>query len=221
MTELEWLGCDAPDSMLWFLKDKGSDRKLRLFACACCRRIWDLLGDQRSRLAVETAEVHADSPLPRKRWWAVRSGALSAATSFDRPEHARAADAAQAAFDVTRENASLAATHTMMSVWGAFDAVYQNNAAGREERSQQSHLIRDIFGNPFSAVWGATSSWDCTSGRTIAQQIYDGRAFDRLPDLGDALEEAGFSNPEISAHLRNPGPHVRGCWVIDLILGRT
>ena len=54
----------------------------------------------------------------------------------------------------------------------------------------------------------------------IAQGIYDERAFDRLPILADALEDAGCDNADILAHLRSPGPHVRGCWAVDLILGK-
>ena len=55
----------------------------------------------------------------------------------------------------------------------------------------------------------------------IAQAIYDNRAFDRLPILADALEDAGCDNADILAHCRGPGPHVRGCWVVDLLLGKS
>ena len=54
----------------------------------------------------------------------------------------------------------------------------------------------------------------------IAESIYDHRAFERLPALADALAEAGCSNPDILSHCRGPGPHVRGCWVVDLVLGK-
>jgi hypothetical protein len=54
----------------------------------------------------------------------------------------------------------------------------------------------------------------------IAESIYDHRAFERMPELADALAAAGCSNPEILSHCRGPGPHVRGCWVVDLVLGK-
>jgi hypothetical protein len=54
----------------------------------------------------------------------------------------------------------------------------------------------------------------------LAQLIYEDRAFDRMPELADALEQAGSGDPNILSHCRDGGPHVRGCWVVDLILGR-
>ena len=92
----------------------------------------------------------------------------------------------------------------------------------REEAIQQCHLLRDIFGNPFCAVavdrtWLA---WNDSTAMRIAQAIYDECAFDRLPILADALEDAGCDNADILNHCRQPGEHVRGCWVIDLLLGK-
>ena len=56
--------------------------------------------------------------------------------------------------------------------------------------------------------------------KTLAQAIYDDRAFERIPELADALAEAGCSNADILDHCRKPGEHVRGCWVVDLVLGK-
>jgi hypothetical protein len=91
-------------------------------------------------------------------------------------------------------------------------------AARHEEESAQAHILRDIHGNPFRLQAGP--SWLSRSVVALAQTIYTDRAFDRLPILADALEEAGCTDTEILAHCRGPGPHVRGCWVIDLILGK-
>jgi hypothetical protein len=79
-------------------------------------------------------------------------------------------------------------------------------------------LIREIFG-PFRPV---TTDPTCLTPtvKKLAAAIYDEKAFDRLPILADALEEAGCSNEEILVHCRGPGPHVRGCWAVDLVLGK-
>jgi hypothetical protein len=87
----------------------------------------------------------------------------------------------------------------------------------------QCVLVREIFGNPFHKVkvepdWLV---WKSSSVPRLAQAIYDDRAFERLPILADALEEAGCADAAILAHCRGPGPHVRGCWVVDLLLGKA
>jgi hypothetical protein len=88
------------------------------------------------------------------------------------------------------------------------------------ERLKQSNLIRDIFGNPFRSV-ALNSAWQTSTVTGLAQAIYTDRAFDRLPILADALEDAGCDNADILNHCRQPGEHVRGCWVVDLILGKS
>ena len=80
-------------------------------------------------------------------------------------------------------------------------------------------LIRDIFGNPFRPVV-PNPSYLVPAVLELARGIYQERAFDRMPDLADALENAGCTNADILEHCRGPGPHVRGCWVVDLILGK-
>jgi hypothetical protein len=90
-------------------------------------------------------------------------------------------------------------------------------------RPREDDLVRDVFGSPFapaSAVAPAWLTWNDGAVGKLARAIYDGRAFDRLPILADALEEAGCHDERILAHCRGPGPHVRGCWVIDRLLGR-
>jgi hypothetical protein len=97
-------------------------------------------------------------------------------------------------------------------------------AAKQQEANWQSDMIRDIFGNPFHPPYASASSWLAWNDGTvvrIAQAIYDERAFDRMPILADALEDAGCDNADILRHCREPGEHVRGCWVVDLLLGKT
>jgi hypothetical protein len=86
-----------------------------------------------------------------------------------------------------------------------------------------SILLRDLFGNPFRPVVIAPSwlKWNSATVPKLARAIHDDRDFDRLPILADALEDAGCDNTDILTHCRGPGPHVRGCWVVDLILGKA
>ncbi|MBL8799438.1 MAG: hypothetical protein JNM56_36490 [Planctomycetia bacterium] len=88
------------------------------------------------------------------------------------------------------------------------------------EGRNQCSLLRCIFGNPFRPV-AIASSWHTSTVGQLAQAIYDERAFDRLPILGDALEDAGCDNGDILSHCREPGAHARGCWPLDLILGKS
>ena len=98
-------------------------------------------------------------------------------------------------------------------------------AASRDDVEVQSNVfaLRDIWGNPFQSVALDASwlAWNDGTIRKLAQPIYDHRAFDRLPLLADALEDAGCTDADILGHCRSGGEHVRGCWVIDLLLGKT
>jgi hypothetical protein len=82
-------------------------------------------------------------------------------------------------------------------------------------------LLRDIVGNPFREV-KFNKRWLTTDVLALARGIYDERAFDRMPILADALQDAGCNADDILSHCRDANqPHVRGCWVLDLILGKT
>lgn len=89
----------------------------------------------------------------------------------------------------------------------------------RVEYQAQANLVRDIFGNPFQPV-AADLAWLTSTVVSLATAIYDDRAFDRLPILADAREDAGCTQEEVLNHCRQPGVHVRGCWVLDLVLGK-
>ncbi|MBN9122373.1 MAG: hypothetical protein J0I06_25070 [Planctomycetes bacterium] len=78
--------------------------------------------------------------------------------------------------------------------------------------------MREVFGNPFRPV--DVSPWLTSDVVALARGIYDERAFDRMPILADALQDAGCDNVNVLDHCRGPGEHVRGCWVIDLLLGK-
>src|SRR5262249_40412108 len=101
--------------------------------------------------------------------------------------------------------------------------VMENDGRRAAEEEHHCSLFRDIFGNPFRPLPSLDRLQSARNGRIItdlAKAIYEERTFDRLPILADALEAAGCVDGEILSHCRQPGPHVRGCWVLDFLLGR-
>lgn len=229
MTEADWLICTEPQSMLKFLRGKASDRKLRLFTCACCRRIWHLMEDERSRKAVEVLERCVDGPENDDEWQRAGTAADEARHEFERdnPEHqgpAASADscARWAAYYINFTNRpEWSSSHAAMAmVWEKIQQGIHHRVAQVQERTHECSLLRDLFGNPFRSS-PIAPSWQTPAVITVAGHLYDDRAFDRLPVLADALEEAGCHDEAILAHCRSRGPHVRGCWVVDLILGKS
>jgi hypothetical protein len=212
VTEEEWLACTDSHKMLMHLEGKVSGRKLRLFGCACCRRIWHLFTDERSREVIEVAERYADGGASddelnaaSRAAWAVSSHSLG-----------RPAAVAEAAAEATwGHDAFGGAYHASLLTYNVFYAVGE----AASESIVQCDLLRDIIGNPFRPVI-PDPGWQTTNAVTLARTMYDSRDFTALPLLADLLEEAGCP-AEVSAHCRGPGPHVRGCWVIDLLTGRS
>lgn len=94
-----------------------------------------------------------------------------------------------------------------------------NRAAWHAERGFQCRLVRDIFGNPFRSVM-CSPEWLTSTVVAMAAQMYESRDFSALPILADALQDAGCEAADILNHCRGEGPHVRGCWVVDLVLGK-
>jgi hypothetical protein len=203
MTEAEWLECADPTPMLAFLRGKASDRKQRLFAVACSRRIWHLI-DTLGRAAVEAAEKFADGLVESTDMRAARLACQGAG--------------GQAAWYPAATNPEIAARNTACSAQAgvASNAMLDSEAA---ERLAQAKFLRDIFGNPFRPIT-LDCSWLTPEVVRLAQKIYADRIFERLPLLADELANAGCVNAEILRHCRGPGPHVRGCWVVDLVLGK-
>jgi hypothetical protein len=223
MTEAEWLACTDPTPMLESLRGKASSRKLRLFAVACCRHLlgqvavnpWD-------RNAVEVAEHFAEGKASPDEL----EGAAAATTpdwtaAYACAEAASLEGGADAAI-FSADNAAHAAGEHAASQVDADDDHPAFAAGQAAEREAQATFLRDIVGNPFRPVTIDPSwlMWDGAAVRHLAQAIYDERAFDRLPILADALEEAGCTSEELLAHCRAGGGHVRGCWAVDLLLGK-
>jgi hypothetical protein len=224
MTEADWLETREPDDLLLFLSDRSSERKLRLFGCACVRRVFGALGEECMRQSVRTCErfiegLATDTELESARQ--IASAVYRGIGDIIEDHSPMAVDAlcspkgSLGIFTLTESVAAIAAeaSEDPQVKWGV---------AHEHEREAQCHLFRDIFGNPFRPVEfdSRLSAWSDGTISKLAQAIYDERAFERLPILADALEDAGCDNADILAHCRGPGPHVRGCWVVDLILGK-
>ena len=222
MTEAEWLECNDPTPMLEFLREKASDRKLRLFAVACCRRVWHLLVDERSREAVDVAERFADGAATDQELEDAKSNAWEFSLHIVH-EDERFFDLDQNALDAADAPAWAAEWSVDYgSEYGGCPlrvVVATQRALGTAEGNTQADLVRCIFGNPFRPVT-IDPAWLTPGVVELARTIYEDRAFDRMPELADALEQAGCANPDILAHCREPGPHVRGCWMVDLLLGK-
>ena len=196
MNEAEWLACNDPTPMLTQLKGKESDRKFRLLTCELLRRYTDLMGAEGWTLT------------PAVPWRAIELGELWAdgkvgdeeilaycGPTADRltPLLPRALEAFESCVEICRYYCTL---------------------------QIPSSLLCEAFGNPFRPVT-FSPEWRTDTAVLLARTMYDAREFSAMPILADALQDAGCDSDDILAHCRGPGPHVRGCWVVDLVLGKV
>jgi hypothetical protein len=226
MTEEEWLACNEPAPMLQFLRNRGktSDRKLRLFSLACCRRVWPSLREWMHRRTVEVAEMYVEGSADLRAWQHLCKGAAQKLLENV------SGPGAVVGYNVCRRSAYEAALETSTGA-----ALTEPSAASRgkpdpAEHAVQCRLLREIVGNPFRPV-AISPSWLKWNGGAIpklARAVYEERSLPsgtldnvRLAVLMDALEDAGCSDADILAHCRSGGEHVRGCWLIDLLLGKS
>jgi hypothetical protein len=237
MTEAEWLACTDPRPMLDWLARRWrrrfarwcglsasptTRRKLWLFAGACCVRStqgltipwWDdelrnLVALGKGEIDIERLERLLDKD--RQAWVSAETWAMWRAESAGKHR----------ALKLARDPAMREAVTEGREARSSWDKV---PAAWAEERKAQSHFLRDIFGSPFHPsppLPASILAWNGGTVPQIAQVIDAEEAFDRLPILADALEDAGCHDTGILVHCRQPGEHVRGCWVVNLLLGRT
>ncbi|MGH7173582.1 MAG: hypothetical protein ACRELF_17145 [Gemmataceae bacterium] len=247
MTETEWQECISPDLMLAYLGERASPRKRRLFACACVRRIWPLLHDDRLRQAVKVAERFADGRVSTR----IREKARQLATRLREEREAKelrartwmaraARSAAQAVEALLPEQEPIlmpprdirelpdvvSATRTARTAARAAEAQHDDESSEAIDPIRRLHaldaveLVREIFGNPFRPVALDPSwlAWKDNLVPKMARVIYRKRCFRNLPLLGDAMEAAGCSDAAILTHCRAPVEHVRGCWLVDALL---
>jgi hypothetical protein len=205
MTEAEWRISDNPYNLLEFLFAATSERKVRLLAVACCREDARVMGHDRSRRTVE--------------WMDRMIHGLASANDPDEPsdDNHDYLDAVNYCIGVFTAGDVEAAVWAIMWTVEAINQIDPSSASDRQRA--QATLIRDIFGNPFRPV-SVDPAWRTSTVVSLAQGIYDERAFDRLPILADALEDAGCTDADMLNHCRQPGEHVRGCWALDLLLGK-
>ncbi len=226
MTEQQWLNAGDPELMLedLFQLRSCSARKLRLLAAACCRRFWHLMGEPTAPRVIDDAESFADGEVGDWKRRHIRSQLQP------QVRHSGAWDAGQALVDLFDPTPGVAARECQQKIISfrfcfASEGLrnseeYQAAKDRDEEKSRLSDLYRCIFGNPFRPVT-IEPCWFSETVVALATGIYTDRAFDRLPILADALEEAGCDLPDILHHCRGDGPHVRGCWVVDVILNKS
>jgi hypothetical protein len=191
MKEAQWLVCANPEPMLAFLKDRLSERKFRLFDVALARLLPPhdrAEQDEERGRAIATAELFADGRASKRK--------LTAAA-----------------------RCRLGAGYWTVAQGDAFEAAQRSidDWYLRDRQAELADLLREIAGNPFRPV-ALDPSWRTSDAQALARTIYDERAFERMPILGDALEDAGCTDQASLDHCRRDGHHVRSCWVVDLVL---
>jgi hypothetical protein len=233
VTEAEWDRSADPARALKFLLGSGkfTDRKARLFAVAVCRRIWPLLEDQRDRHAVEVAQQFADGQATGDDLrLACEGGDYPTLRALGEAEAEGRVPAGYAPIDLAyRADFHYLPRVTDALARAAADATAATGLTVAGERAAQAELLRCLLGNPFRPVEvdHAWLAWHGGAAVKLAQAVYEERELPsghldagRLAVLADMLEEAGCADAALLAHLRSRGPHVRGCWVIDLLLNK-
>jgi hypothetical protein len=240
------LGTDYPrvQDVEAFPDCKGSDRKLRLFACACYSRLRHLLPSKLASDAVEVAERFADGLVTEEELHRADGrlqqrleeleGPWRASQGAEREALTPTYEALALARVVAWPQAPKAAYYASSNAYLAFAAISNPGAATsdpafcvsqRAEEEAQAALLHDVFGPlPFRPLVlpASVRAWDGGTVARLAAGVYDEKDFTqgRMGVLADAAEEAGLDDAELLAHLRSPGPHARGCWAVDLLLGR-
>ncbi len=239
LTEHEWLTTSDPTRLLYFLvAGTASNRKLRLFACACCRQIWHLMPDSTCRRAVEIVEQHPNSFVDMTEQIEAELSHLWGHTYWTEDDDSPRAVAMGACAAASGPLGSDAPRDCPEQWWHGWDkkcripasiwvTVREVAAVGARNReavqiateSAQCNLLREIFGNPFQQV---TLSPHCRTAEVlaIAEIVYTQRDFARLPELASELRKNGCDSKELLDHLRSDQNHVLGCWALDAVLDR-
>lgn len=237
LTEAEWLTGTNLEKMFEMLFVRANDRKERLLTAAYCRRFWHLLTDDRVRQAVEVGEQYADALVSKIELRQAREAALLA----EREDHTRLLRLPQDSVERERANQVQEAFNSAVALTRSQLGGIANRACSTSLRIDRSTwqifrgtwqivVLHDLFGPTLFhdlTIHPAVLASNNGQIMQLAQACYadchkpagtlDNR---RLAVLADALEEAGCTDTAILAHCRGAGPHVRGCWVLDLLLGK-
>jgi hypothetical protein len=235
----EWLQENNPRSLLDRSLFRITERKLRLFSVACCRLVWDVLVDQRSQNALAIAEGYADSRVGVQDLALALNDARAArqipSLSFAQLDGATAAcrtvsynivDGSQTILSLSKLAYSesrlqgIDLTAEVAELPNDVEFHLARNKLSLHVEQEQVRLFRDIMPNPFEECPLIDPDWLRPDILALAHIIYDKKRFEDMPILADALEEVGCINEDILNHLRSSGPHVRGCWALDLLLGK-
>jgi hypothetical protein len=222
MSEDKWEAATDIETMLEIPLVVQHRRKVRLFGAACCRQLGAWLLHPRVLKALDAAERYADGKITDdtlSKW--SREAVRARDTCDTRTQR----------FDFTPEWIAYHAVAylTTPNRYGGWRMV-ASNILRREELFRDAipdlharllALLRDIFANPFRPV-DFSPSWRTDTAVTLARQMYESREFSAMPILADALQDAGCDNDDILNHCRDATlTHVRGCWVVDLVLGKA
>jgi hypothetical protein len=213
MTEKKWLACKDPLRMLQHIKAELKSRKGVLLQVACLRHVWTELSDdfrQWAELLASVAEG-AESWDSTEEVWDEIEGEIYARDLEEAPP------AGHGRWDAILSILA-GGWHTL--AWQNGHAWQTGNSAWRTERAVHAQFVREIFGNPFRPV-KFNKKWRTSDVQLLAKGVYKEMAFDRMPILADALQDAGCDSDDLLSHLRDTtATHVRGCWAIDLVLGK-
>ncbi len=236
MTEELWFGPIMSARLLDFVADGAlTDRKLRLFAVGLSRVLESWASEQFLLDATQQAEKVADDLIQASAIEPTRQMLLEKRREYLRTEcqmEERDAMIRGALFRLPKESREWIGkwdvVHGGLHIEAKRAAQLAIRSAIRVVRSLHlphlqsavtGSIVRDIFGNPFRPVT-IDPRWLTATVIDLADAIYADRAFDRMPILADALMDAGCDSEEIIAHCRGDAPHVRGCWAVDLVLGK-
>lgn len=234
MTEIEWLHSDHIDDLSRFVGAHNlTFRKSRLFQIACCRRVEHLVDDEEVLQLLGLAELFVDESagLDALSYLHTQTRERLGRVIIDQPWHSPNSVATEAILlaadpnhDIQMNNQSdrepeSAADFASLAV--EFDGSVSHFT---DEARHQIRLLHEIFGNPFRPV-ALDPRWQTSTVVELAHAIYKGfrrqaEGYVGMPILADALTDAGCDDEQIIQHCRCEGPHVKGCWVVDLILGK-
>ena len=208
MTETQWLTSEFPIPLLHFAAANRllSSRKAKLFSCAYCRQKWDSIPTGYLRRTIELIERYADCPVSSQEVKIAIEDVTSITESIG--------------INAVSQIMKLALDKTIIATTVCSLATSQLNVKKQIDKTnrQLTDLVREIFpysDRPFDSAWRSGAVLELATG------MYDSRDFAAMPILADSLEESGCHDAVILDHCRDSNrDHVKGCWAVDLVMGK-